>query len=146
MIETTIKFYLPDVIKLDKYKEMTECLNSIHSTKIYFWYNENDLKKSDVDKFLKEWQSIEHTGLKTIIRPYSFDLHRDFVKWDFIPNDQKEKYNGKLDCCWRYQWGYNSPEAILDGLQEAKVMWEFVNKEDLPKKQKRNDGEDSNHR
>ena len=146
MIETTIKFYLPDVIKLDKYKEMTECLNSIHSTKIYFWYNENDLNKSDVDKFLKEWQSIEHTGLKTIIRPYFFDLHRDFVKWDFIPNDQKEKYNGKLDCCWRYQWGYNSPEAILDGLQEAKVMWEFVNKEDLPKKQKRNDGEDSNHR
>ena len=146
MIETTIKFYLPDVIKLGKYKEMTEYLNSIHSTKIYFWYNEDDLKQSDVDKFLKEWQSIEHTGLKTIIRPYFFDLHRDFVKWDFIPNDQKEKYNGKLDCCWRYQWGYNSPEAILDGLQEAKVMWEFVNKEDLPKKQKRNDGEDSNHR
>ena len=48
---------------------------------------------------------------------------------------------------WRYQWRYGTREGILKGLEEAKSIWDFINREQLPiKKQKRNDGEDSDYR
>ena len=48
---------------------------------------------------------------------------------------------------WRYQWRYTKRSDIFKGLKEAKSIWDFINREQLPtKKQKRNDGEDSDYR
>ena len=46
----------------------------------------------------------------------------------------------------RFSWRYVEPKDIIKGLEEFKVIYEFVTNDKQIKKQKRNDGEDSNHR
>ena len=147
MIRQSYKFYLPDVVKLDNLTEMSHKLNKMNPTRIYFWYNEKELSSKEVKQFTDEWQDLEHTNFSTKIRPYFFDSSKDFVTWDFVPHSLLHLYKGKMMCYWRYQWRYSKPESIIDGLDEAKKVWDFINREQLPtKKQKRNDGEDSDYR
>ncbi len=147
MIRQTYKFYLPDIIKLDKIEDISQKLNVMNPSKIYFWYNEGDLSQKEVKKFTDDWQSTEHSNFSTTIRPYFFDNSRDFTTWDFIPKSLLHLYEGNMVSYWRYQWRYGTREGILKGLKEAKSIWDFINREQLPvKKQKRNDGEDSDYR
>ena len=119
----------------------------MNPSKIYFWYNEGDLSQKEVKKFTDDWQSTEHSNFSTTIRPYFFDNSRDFTTWDFIPKSLLHLYEGNMVSYWRYQWRYGTREGILKGLEEAKSIWDFINREQLPvKKQKRNDGEDSDYR
>ena len=147
MIRQSYKFYLPDIIGLNNYKVFSRKLNEMNPTRIYFWYNEDELSSKEVKQFTDEWQKLEHSNFSTKIRPYFFDSSKDFVTWDFVPYDLLHLYRGKMMCYWRYQWRYSEPKSIIDGLDEAKKVWSFINREQLPtKKQKRNDGEDSDYR
>ena len=147
MIRQSYKFYLPDIIELNQYAEFSKKLNEMNPTRIYFWYNEGELSSKEVKQFTDEWQELEHSNFSTKIRPYFFDTSKDFVNWDFIPYDLLHLYKGRIMSYWRYQWRYSKPESILDGISEAKSIWDFINREQLPvKKQKRNDGEDSDYR
>ena len=47
----------------------------------------------------------------------------------------------------RFQWRYSEPKTgILDGLDEYIKTFKFTIADRLPRKQKRNDDENSNHR
>ena len=43
MIRQSYKFYLPDIIELNKHTEFSKKLNEMNPTRIYFWYNEGEL-------------------------------------------------------------------------------------------------------
>ena len=147
MIRQSYKFYLPDIIELNKHTEFSKKLNEMNPTRIYFWYNEGELSSKEVKQFTDEWQELEHSNFSTKIIPYFFDNSNDFVTWDFIPYKLLDLYKGKMMSYWRYQWRYTKRSDIFKGLKEAKSIWDFINREQLPtKKQKRNDGEDSDYR
>jgi poly(3-hydroxybutyrate) depolymerase len=143
----TYKFYLPDIIKIN-YSDMANSLNSMNPSKVYFWFNETDLTQKEVKNFTDSWQELNHTNYTTTIRTYFFANTNDYTTWDFIPYTQLYNYDGiNHTMYWRYQWQYTTPNQIMDGLSEAKKIWDLINREEPPQRtQKRNDGEDSNYR
>ena len=59
-----------------------------------------------------------------------------------MPHSKKVERN-----YFRFSWEYTTPETIDAGLDEFKKTYDFVTDSQQPqKKQKRNDGEDSNYR
>jgi len=147
MIRQSYKFYLPDIIELNEHDKLSKKLNEMNPSRIYFWYNEGELSSKEIKQFTDKWQELEHSNFSTKIRPYFFDNSNDFVTWDFIPYKLLDLYKGKMMSYWRYQWRYTKRSDIFKGLKEAKSIWDFINREQLPtKKQKRNDGEDSDYR
>ena len=153
MITPNIRLYLPDIINgdtqqiLDKLVEVTD---GVGSAKLYFWYHEPDLKANEVKKFVDMWESQNHKNWKTIIRPYYFDTQNDFIWYDVIShkmlNSLTPNASGIKNMYTRFSWRYGEPNGIVKGLEEFKVIYKFVSNDKPIKKQKRNDGEDSNHR
>ena len=154
MINPNIRLYLPDVINggyTEKIIEMlTDISNDVRSARLYFWYHEPDLSKKEVKDFLDIWESKKHTNFKTIIRPYYFDTQNDFIWYDVMSYKMVASLaptaTGIKNQYTRFSWRYVEPKDIIEGLEEFKVIYEFVTNDKPIKKQKRNAGEDSNHR
>ena len=154
MISPNIRLYLPDVIKCGNTKEVLDYLadisNTITNAKLFFWWHEPDLKQKQVKEFIDEWEARKHSNFKTIFRPYYFDNQNDFIWYDVISKAMLEsltpRATGIKNQYVRFSWRYSDPSSILEGLKEFKVIYDFITNEKPTKRQKRNDGEDSNHR
>ena len=142
IINPTVRFYLPDVLEYGDYENMSEILNHTHCHRVFFWYEKNDLTQKQIKDFVDLWGEFKHQNFKTHIQSTFTDLQRDFIWYDFMPHKQKKDRN-----YFRFSWDYSLPESIGKGLTEFKNTYDFVTDAQQPqKKQKRNDGEDSNHR
>tara|TARA_A100001201_G_scaffold32000_2_gene34471 strand:- start:1561 stop:1977 length:417 start_codon:yes stop_codon:yes gene_type:complete len=137
---------MPDFVGTEKeddvISELTKACNAVPNLKLYLWYDEND--KVDTKDFISKWDRIPHHNFKTIIRPQFFDMQRDFIWYDIIPKKFSKQVN-----YWRFAFQYNTGvDGILKGIRNFKDTYDFVSmdKEKPVRKQKRNDGEDSNYR
>ena len=147
MITPTLRVYLPDFVGTEQEDEVIEKItsygNAVPNTKLYFWF---DGKKDSVDvqKFIKKWDRLPHNNFKTIIRTEFFDKPLDFIWYDIIPREVSDSNYIQYS---RFQWRYSEPKTgILDGLDEYIKTFKFTIADRLPRKQKRNDDENSNHR
>lgn len=142
MINPTVRFYLPDVLKYGNTNKISEILNHTHTHRVFFWYDKGELEQKEIKLFVDEWEKVKHQNYKTHIQPYFSDLQRDFIWYDFMPHSKKVERN-----YFRFSWEYTTPKTIDAGLDEFKKTYDFVTDSQQPqKKQKRNDGEDSNYR
>ncbi len=144
----TARFYLPDLIgKLDLLEDINNTLKPMHVKSIYFWYEKKELDSRDVVMFSDMWDGLPHSNYKSIVRPTFFDLQRDFIWYDIIP---RKIYDTKSIQYSRFSWIYGGgPDGVLAGLDEFRRTYEFVTadkEKPVKKKQKRNDGEDSDYR
>ena len=150
MITPTLRVYLPDFVGTEQEDEVIEKItsygNAVPNTKLYFWF---DGKKDSVDvqKFIKKWDRLPHNNFKTIIRTEFFDRPLDFIWYDIIP---RKIYDTKSIQYSRFSWIYGGgTDGVLAGLDEFRRTYEFVTadkEKPVKKKQKRNDGEDSDYR
>tara|TARA_A100001515_G_scaffold96845_1_gene77789 strand:+ start:33 stop:512 length:480 start_codon:yes stop_codon:yes gene_type:complete len=155
-LSVSIRIYLTDVLKSDMTDELIPVLNSvspkINAAKLYLWYNEDDLTQHEIKEFLLKWDSTEHNNFKTIIRPHYFDNQNDFIWWDIIPKKVLEDLpignTGMRNYYTRFEYRYHEPSSIITGLEKFQETYDFVttDKSKPIRKQKRNDGEDSNNR
>ena len=123
---------------------ISEILNHTHSHRVFFWYDKDELKQKEIKDFVDLWESVKHQNYKTHIQPFYSDLQRDFIWYDFMPHKKLKQYPAQY---YRFRWEYGLPKSIEKGLVEFKNTYDFVtDSQQPPKKQKRNDGEDSNYR
>ncbi len=149
MINSTLRVYMPDFIYTeqedDVISKLTEVGNIANNLKVYLWYEESN--KINPKDFIQKWDRLPHNNFRTIIRPTFFDLQRDFIWYDIIP---RKIYDTKSIQYSRFSWIYGGgPDGVLAGLDELRRTYEFVTadkEKPVKKKQKRNDGEDSDYR
>ena len=149
MINSTLRVYMPDFIYTeqedDVISKLTEVGNIANNLKVYLWYEESN--KINPKDFIQKWDRLPHNNFRTIIRPTFFDLQRDFIWYDIIP---RRIYDTKSIQYSRFSWIYGGgPDGVLAGLDEVRRTYEFVTadkEKPVKKKQKRNDGEDSDYR
>ena len=149
MINSTLRVYMPDFIYTeqedDVISKLTEVGNIANNLKVYLWYEESN--KINPKDFIQKWDRLPHNNFRTIIRPTFFDLQRDFIWYDIIP---RKIYDTKSIQYSRFSWIYGGgPDGVLAGLDEFRRTYEFVpadKEKPVKKKQKRNDGEDSDYR
>ena len=149
MINSTLRVYMPDFIYTeqedDVINKLTEVGNIANNLKVYLWYEESN--KINPKDFIQKWDRLPHNNFRTIIRPTFFDLQRDFIWYDIIP---RRIYDTKSIQYSRFSWIYGGgPDGVLAGLDEFRRTYEFVTadkEKPVKKKQKRNDGEDSDYR
>tara|TARA_Y100000401_G_scaffold2487_1_gene1789 strand:+ start:1111 stop:1563 length:453 start_codon:yes stop_codon:yes gene_type:complete len=149
MINSTLRVYMPDFIYTeqedDVISKLTEVGNIANNLKVYLWYEESN--KINPKDFIQKWDRLPHNNFRTIIRPTFFDLQRDFIWYDIIP---RRIYDTKSIQYSRFSWIYGGgPDGVLAGLDEFRRTYEFVTadkEKPVKKKQKRNDGEDSDYR
>ena len=150
IFNVSIRMYLTDVVNSsDKVIEhLTNVSNNVSGAKLYFWYNEED--KIDIKDFITKWESKKHSNIKTIIRPHYFDTQNDFIWYDIMP---KKLYDtlplsnqGFRNYYTRFTFKYIDEKGMIKGLKEFQKTYDFVTNEKPVRKQKRNDGEDSNNR
>ena len=149
MINSTLRVYMPDFIYTeqedDVISKLTEVGNIANNLKVYLWYEESN--KINPKDFIQKWDRLPHNNFRTIIRPTFFDLQRDFIWYDIIP---RRIYDTKSIQYSRFSWIYGGgPDGVLAGLDEFRRTYEFVTadkEKPVKKKQKRNDGEDSDCR
>jgi hypothetical protein len=149
MINSTLRVYMPDFIYTeqedDVISKLTEVGNIANNLKVYLWYEESN--KINPKDFIQKWDRLPHNNFRTIIRPTFFDLQRDFIWYDIIP---RKIYDTKSIQYSRFSWIYGGgPDGVLAGLDEFRRTYEFVTadkEKPVKKKQKRNDGEDSDYR
>ena len=130
---------------LDKLREINN-LDFMPPFEIYLWYD-RDNDKVDLNRlkdFIVDWESKGDFRSKTFIIPEFFDRPRDFIWYDIIPREVSDSNYIQYS---RFQWRYSEPKTgILDGLDEYIKTFKFTIADRLPRKQKRNDDENSNHR
>jgi len=149
MINSTLRVYMPDFIYTeqedDVISKLTEVGNIANNLKVYLWYEESN--KINPKDFIQKWDRLPHNNFRTIIRPTFFDLQRDFIWYDIIP---RRIYDTKSIQYSRFSWIYGGgADGVLAGLDEFRKTYEFVTadkEKPVKKKQKRNDGEDSDYR
>jgi len=126
---------------VDKINEV----NDIHTFKLQLWYDEGEVKASDLKSFMKKYESLLH--YKTTIRPNRVADYAQFTWYNIIHKDDKDL---KYPC--RFQYEHESGWKLggaMNGLEQFKSCLEFVtspkpSRDDRPpkRKQKRNDYED----
>ncbi len=130
---------------LDKLREINN-LDFMPPFEIYLWYD-RDNDKVDLSRlkdFIVDWESKGDFRSKTFIIPEFFDRPVDFIWYDIIPREVSDSNYIQYS---RFQWRYSEPKTgILDGLDEYIKTFKFTIADRLPRKQKRNDDENSNHR
>ena len=152
MIVPVLRLKLSDFLGTDYEKEVLDKLREINNKdymppfEIYLWYN-RDTDKVDLNRlkdFIVDWESKGDFKSRTIIVPEFFDRPVDFIWYDIIPREVSD--NNFIQYS-RFQWRYSEPKTgILDGLDEYIKTFKFTIADRLPRKQKRNDDENSNHR
>ena len=152
MIVPVLRLKLSDFLGTDYETEVLDKLREINNLdfmppfEIYLWYD-RDNDKVDLNRlkdFIVDWESKGDFRSKTFIIPEFFDRPRDFIWYDIIPREVSD--NNFIQYS-RFQWRYSEPKTgILDGLDEYIKTFKFTIADRLPRKQKRNDDENSNHR
>jgi len=152
MIVPVLRLKLSDFLGTDYETEVLEKLRQINNKEymppfeIYLWYD-RDNDKVDLSRlkdFIVDWESKGDFKSKTIIVPEFFDRPVDFIWYDIIPREVSD--NNFIQYS-RFQWRYSEPKTgILEGLDEFITTFKFTIADKLPRKQKRNDDENSNHR
>ena len=152
MIVPVLRLKLSDFLGTDYETEVLDKLREINNLdfmppfEIYLWYD-RDNDKVDLNRlkdFIVDWESKGDFRSKTFIIPEFFDRPRDFIWYDIIPREVSDSNYIQYS---RFQWRYSEPKTgILDGLDEYIKTFKFTIADRLPKKQKRNDDENSNHR
>ena len=152
MIVPVLRLKLSDFLGTDYETEVLDKLREINNLdfmppfEIYLWYD-RDNDKVDLNRlkdFIVDWESKGDFKSKTIIVPEFFDRPVDFIWYDIIPREVSD--NNFIQYS-RFQWRYSEPKTgILDGLDEYIKTFKFTIADRLPRKQKRNDDENSNHR
>ena len=152
MIVPVLRLKLSDFLGTDFESEVLTKLHDINNEghfppfEIYLWYD-RDNDKVDLSRlkdFIIDWESKGDFKRRTIIVPEFFDRPVDFIWFDILPN---EVYNNNSIQYSRFRWNYSDPKTgILQGLDEFIKTYEFTIADNLPRKQKRNDDENSNHR
>ena len=152
MIVPVLRLKLSDFLGTDYEKEVLDRLREINNLdfmppfEIYLWYDrDNDkVELNRLKDFIVDWESRGDFKSKTIIVPEFFDRPVDFIWYDIIPREVSD--NNFIQYS-RFQWRYSEPKSgILDGLDEYIKTFKFTIADRLPRKQKRNDDENSNHR
>ena len=152
MIVPVLRLKLSDFLGTDFETEVLEKLRQINNKEymppfeIYLWYD-RDNDKVDLSRlkdFIVDWESRGDFKSKTIIVPEFFDRPVDFIWYDIIPREVSDSNFIQYS---RFQWRYSEPKTgILEGLDEFITTFKFTIADKLPRKQKRNDDENSNHR
>ena len=152
MITPVLRLKLSDFLGTDYETEVLDKLREINNLdfmppfEIYLWYD-RDNDKVDLNRlkdFIVDWESKGDFRSKTFIIPEFFDRSRDFIWYDIIPREVSDSNYIQYS---RFQWRYSEPKTgILDGLDEYVKTFKFTIADRLPRKQKRNDDENSNHR
>jgi len=152
MIVPVLRLKLSDFLGTDYETEVLDKLREINNLdfmppfEIYLWYD-RDNDKVDLSRlkdFIVDWESKGDFRSKTFIIPEFFDRPRDFIWYDIIPREVSDSNYIQYS---RFQWRYSEPKTgILDGLDEYIKTFKFTIADRLPRKQKRNDDENSNHR
>jgi len=152
MIVPVLRLKLSDFLGTDYETEVLDRLREINNLdfmppfEIYLWYD-RDNDKVDLNRlkdFIVDWESKGDFRSKTFIIPEFFDRPRDFIWYDIIPREVSDSNYIQYS---RFQWRYSEPKTgILDGLDEYIKTFKFTIADRLPRKQKRNDDENSNHR
>ena len=152
MIVPVLRLKLSDFLGTDYETEVLDKLREINNLdfmppfEIYLWYDrDNDkVELNRLKDFIVDWESKGDFKSKTIIVPEFFDRPRDFIWYDIIPREVSDSNYIQYS---RFQWRYSEPKTgILDGLDEYIKTFKFTIADRLPRKQKRNDDENSNHR
>ena len=152
MIVPVLRLKLSDFLGTDYETEVLDKLREINNKdymppfEIYLWYDrDNDkVELNRLKDFIVDWESKGDFKSKTIIVPEFFDRPVDFIWYDIIPREVSDSNFIQYS---RFQWRYSEPKTgILDGLDEFIKTFKFTITDRLPKKQKRNDDENSNHR
>ena len=152
MIVPVLRLKLSDFLGTDYETEVLDRLREINNLdfmppfEIYLWYDrDNDkVELNRLKDFIVDWESKGDFKSKTIIVPEFFDRPVDFIWYDIIPREVSD--NNFIQYS-RFQWRYSEPKTgILDGLDEYIKTFKFTIADSLPRKQKRNDDENSNHR
>ena len=152
MIVPVLRLKLSDFLGTDYETEVLDRLREINNLdfmppfEIYLWYDrDNDkVELNRLKDFIVDWESKGDFKSKTIIVPEFFDRPVDFILYDIIPREVSD--NNFIQYS-RFQWRYSEPKTgILDGLDEYIKTFKFTIADRLPRKQKRNDDENSNHR
>ena len=152
MIVPVLRLKLSDFLGTDYEKEVLDRLREINNLdfmppfEIYLWYDrDNDkVELSRLKDFIVDWESRGDFKSKTIIVPEFFDRPVDFIWFDIIPREVSDSNSIQYS---RFQWRYSEPKTgILKGLDEYIKTFKFTIADRLPRKQKRNDDENSNHR
>ena len=152
MIVPVLRLKLSDFLGTDYETEVLDKLREINNLdfmppfEIYLWYDrDNDkVELNRLKDFIVDWESKGDFKSKTIIVPEFFDRPVDFIWYDIIPREVSD--NNFIQYS-RFQWRYSEPKpGILDGLDEYIKTFKFTIADRLPRKQKRNDDENSNHR
>ena len=152
MIVPVLRLKLSDFLGTDYETEVLDKLREINNLdfmppfEIYLWYDrDNDkVELNRLKDFIVDWESRGDFKSKTIIVPEFFDRPVDFIWFDIIPREVSDSNSIQYS---RFQWRYSEPKTgILDGLDEYIKTFKFTIADRLPRKQKRNDDENSNHR
>ena len=152
MIVPVLRLKLSDFLGTDYETEVLDRLREINNLdfmppfEIYLWYDrDNDkVELNRLKDFIVDWESKGDFKSKTIIVPEFFDRPVDFIWYDIIPREVSD--NNFIQYS-RFQWRYSEPKTgILDGLDEYIKTFKITIPDRLPRKQKRNDDENSNHR
>ena len=152
MIVPVLRLKLSDFLGTDYETEVLDKLREINNLdfmppfEIYLWYDrDNDkVELNRLKDFIVDWESRGDFKSKTIIVPEFFDRPVDFIWYDIIPREVSDSNFIQYS---RFQWRYSEPKTgILDGLDEYIKTFKFTIADRLPRKQKRNDDENSNHR
>ena len=152
MIVPVLRLKLSDFLGTDYETEVLDKLREINNLdfmppfEIYLWYDrDNDkVELNRLKDFIVDWESKGDFKSKTIIVPEFFDRPVDFIWYDIIPREVSDSNFIQYS---RFQWRYSEPKTgILDGLDEYIKTFKFTIADRLPRKQKRNDDENSNHR
>jgi hypothetical protein len=152
MIVPVLRLKLSDFLGTEYETEVLDRLREINNLdfmppfEIYLWYNrDNDkVELSRLKDFIVDWESRGDFKSKTIIVPEFFDRPVDFIWFDIIPREVSDSNSIQYS---RFQWRYSEPKTgILKGLDEYIKTFKFTIADRLPRKQKRNDDENSNHR
>ena len=152
MIVPVLRLKLSDFLGTDYETEVLDRLREINNLdfmppfEIYLWYDrDNDkVELNRLKDFIVDWESKGDFKSKTIIVPEFFDRPVDFIWYDIIPREVSDSNYIQYS---RFQWRYSEPKTgILDGLDEFIKTFKFTIADRLPRKQKRNDDENSNHR
>ncbi len=138
---TSLRLYLPDVIDAEDavFEKLSEISKQINAGRIYFW-TDVEIEAKVLKSFVERYESYEHTNLKSVIRNKFFDTLSEFIWFDIYP------LHLPTPTYYRFAYRYLMNDAILDGLNKFQEIYQFVSTDKPIKKQKRNDGEDSNYR
>lgn len=143
MVKIILRMNLSEFLNKPHEEEIINKLQEIHKDSIKYylslWYEDGELTAKDLKEFVLKHES--NLNLKTTIKVGSHLKINDFIWFDII----NKKYTNKSNRI-RFRYTYNSEDQLLKALDEFHKCAKFCTSDKPPKRQKRNDYENSNSR